>query len=304
MGAIRGRETVERFARDGYALGAARFPVTGRLRGRIVVAGATGVPQGFYARFATHAAAHGFETLTFDYRGIGRSKQGSLAGFEASFLDWARLDLAGVVDAVPQDDVPLFLVAHSFGGHALGLLPNHDRFAGAWACAVGAGWHGWMRWGERLRVLALWNLVLPPYVAWKGYLAWSRFGMGEDLPRDVYRQWRRWCRYPHYFLDDPEQGALREACAAVRVPILAVTALDDAWAPPRSRDAFLLHAYPEAEIRGVDVDPASTGPIGHMGYFRSAAQGLWDEALAFFADRASSTASAGRAEAPARAVEA
>ena len=269
-------------ARDGVPLAANRFDAA-RARARIVVASATGVPQAFYARFARHAARAGFETTTFDYRGIGRSKSGSLVGFDASFLDWARLDLAAAIDAAPDDGLPLFLVGHSFGAHALGLISNHSRLTGAWVCAAGAGWAGWMTPAERLRVFALWNVVLPPLVAWSGYLPWSRLGMGEDLPLGVYRQWRRWCRFRNYFLDDPEVPELKVACARVQTPILAHTALDDAWAPPPSRDAFLLNAYPHASIERVDLDPREHGgSIGHVGYFRATSSPLWDRALAWF----------------------
>ena len=51
---------------------------------------------------------------------------------------------------------------------------------------------------ERLRVLAMWRLVGPLLTRWKGYLPWSLLGMGEDLPLDVYRQWREWCSHPRY----------------------------------------------------------------------------------------------------------
>ncbi|TAF83735.1 MAG: alpha/beta hydrolase, partial [Curvibacter sp.] len=37
---------------DGYALQALRYPATGPVRGHLVVAGATGVPQLFYKNFA------------------------------------------------------------------------------------------------------------------------------------------------------------------------------------------------------------------------------------------------------------
>ena len=269
-------------------LAATRFAAEGTAgapRARLVLAAATGVPQTFYARFAQRAAEAGFETLTFDYRGIARSRMGSLVGFEASFVDWARLDLAGVVDSIPDDGVPLFLVGHSFGGHALGMMPNHGRMAGAWLCGVGAGWAGWNPWTERVRLTLMWNVVFPLLVRQKGFMPMAMFGMGEDLPLGVYRQWRRWCSFPHYFLDDPQAAELRRGCATVQLPILAMSARDDAWAPPRSRDAFLLGAYPDAAIEARLVDPqAHGGAIGHVGYFRSSASGLWDEALAWFGE--------------------
>jgi predicted alpha/beta hydrolase len=37
-----------------------------------------------------------------------------------------------------EERVPLSYVGHSFGGHALGLLPNHDRVARAYLFAMGA----------------------------------------------------------------------------------------------------------------------------------------------------------------------
>jgi predicted alpha/beta hydrolase len=270
-------------AADGYVLAARRYPARGAARSHLVVAGATGVPQGFYRRFAEHAAAQGAHVLTLDYRGVGLSRPASLRGFEMDYLDWARLDLAAAVDAVPDDGLPLLMVGHSYGGHAFGLLPNHARVARFATFATGAGWHGWMPPLERLRVLFMWRVLGPVWTRMAGYLPWSRLGMGEDLPLDVYRQWRQWCRYPRYFFDDPELNPVTQRFADVRFPIVAANALDDAWAPPASRDAFMA-GYRNSAVRAVTIDPRQhrLGTIGHMGYFRSAAQPLWDEALDWF----------------------
>lgn len=270
-------------ASDGYRLTAFKYPARAALKGHLLIAGATGVPQRFYRRFAEHASARGFTTLTLDYRGIGMSRHASLKGFRADQLDWATLDLAAAVDAMASDTVPLFMVGHSFGGHALGLLPNHARVAHLYTFATGAGWHGWMRPAEHLRVIFMWWLVAPAIAWWKGYLAWSLLGMGEDLPLGVYRQWRRWCHFPHYFFDDPEMTHVVERYAQVRTPIVAANALDDAWAPPRSRDAFMA-GYCNANWQAVDIDPKAVGldAIGHMGYFRSGSEPLWQGALDWF----------------------
>lgn len=279
-------EPIELRAADGYRLAASRYAPAGATCGRLVVAGATGVPQRFYRRFAEHAASRGFDTLTVDYRGIGASRPASLRGFRMDYLDWARLDLAAAVDLMARDATqPVFMVGHSFGGHAFGLLPNHDRISRFYTFATGAGWHGWMPLLERARVQAMWNLAGPVLTRWKGYLAWSLLGMGEDLPLGVYRQWKHWCRYPRYFFDDPAMAGIEERFARVRTPIVAANALDDRWAPPRSRDAFMA-AYRNTGWRGMDIDPctAGLGTIGHMGYFRPAATRLWDDALRWFSE--------------------
>ncbi|MDP3203842.1 MAG: alpha/beta hydrolase, partial [Hydrogenophaga sp.] len=183
-----------------------------------------------------------------------------------------------------QEGMPLYLVGHSYGGHALGLLPDPGAVDGAYTFATGAGWHGWMPPLERLRVLFMWRVLGPVWTRMAGYLPWSRLGMGEDLPIDVYRQWRQWCRFPRYFFDDPAMRATTERFGDVRFPIVAVNALDDAWAPPASRDAFMA-GYRNAEVRSVTLDArrAGLGAIGHMGYFRPRAQPLWNDALDWFA---------------------
>jgi predicted alpha/beta hydrolase len=270
-------------AADGYPLAARRYRSPQAARAHLVVGGATGVPQAFYKHFAEHAARRGFDVLTLDYRGIGDSAPATLKGLRMDYLDWGRLDLAAGVQAMRQEGQPLYLVGHSYGGHALGLLPRHDWVDGAYTFATGAGWHGWMPPLERLRVLFMWRVLGPVWTRMAGYLPWSRLGMGEDLPLDVYRQWRHWCRFPRYFFDDPGMQATTRRFDDVRFPIVAVNALDDARAPPASRDAFM-SGYRNAPVRSITVDSrrAGLGPIGHMGYFRPKALPLWNEALDWF----------------------
>ncbi|MFM7706936.1 MAG: hypothetical protein ACKO9D_02765 [Gammaproteobacteria bacterium] len=66
----------------------------------------------------------------------------------------------------------------------------------------------------------------------------------------------------------------------MRTPIRAVNAVDDKWATPAARDAFMA-AYSGAPVERVTLEPRALGlrEIGHMGYFRTPAAPLWDEAL-------------------------
>ncbi|MBU6244365.1 MAG: alpha/beta fold hydrolase, partial [Actinomycetales bacterium] len=146
-------------AADGFPVMTRRFPAA-HPQAVIVVAGATGVPQGFYRRFAEYAAARGFDVITFDYRGIGESAPDSLRGFRMDYRDWGRLDLASVL-AHARSHLPIHLVSHSFGGQALGLLPDPTVVASMHAFGTGSGWHGWMPRAERLRVAFLWDCRQP-----------------------------------------------------------------------------------------------------------------------------------------------
>lgn len=267
---------------DGYPLVAMRHEPSGRVRARIVVAGATGVPQRFYRRFADFAARHGFGVLTLDYRGIGLSAPASLRGFRMDYGDWGRYDLAAGVAAMDVPGTPLHVVGHSYGGHGFGFLPAPERVTSLYTFGTGAGWHGWMPRGERLRVLCLWHLLGPVLTTWSGYLSWSRAGLGEDLPLDFYRQWKRWCRYPDFFFGDPAMRDVADTFARVRTPLLAANAIDDRWSPPASRDAFIA-GYRSAPRETLDLDPGRVGlsAIGHLGYFRAGAEPLWAAALSW-----------------------
>lgn len=274
--------TVNLVASDGYILKGVRYTAPVPARANIVIAGATGVPQRFYRNFAGYAAAGGFNVLTLDYRGIGQSRPGSLKGFKASYLDWAQLDLAAAVDEMKNDKVPLFMVGHSLGGHLLGLLPNHHLVDKCYTFATGAGWTGWMPYSERIRVKFLWHVILPVIVRINGYMAWSRLGMGEDLPLLVYRQWKYWCRFPHYFFDDPEARHIAKLYRDIKTPIKAANSIDDRWATPQSRDAFM-QGYVNSRVETWDIDPALLNrEIGHMGYFKTFAKPLWDDVLEWF----------------------
>jgi predicted alpha/beta hydrolase len=277
-------ESLQLDAVDGYRLGALHYRPSGQPKGRLIVAGATGVPQRFYGHFASFAANQGIATWTLDYRGVGLSRPPSLRGFRMDYLDWARLDLAALLDHVAaQGAGPIWMVGHSYGGHAFGLLTGHERVERMATFATGAGWHGWMPPLERLRVILLWRVFGPIVVRLKGYLAWSALGMGEDLPRDLFFQWRRWCQWPHYFFDDPQLPGLAEQFAKVRTPIRAINSIDDKWATPASRDAFM-KAYRHAAVERITLDPkqCGMGPIGHIGYFRPQAASLWQDTLDWF----------------------
>lgn len=272
-------QILEITALDGFKISGRKFSPA-EVKGRIVVASATGVPQGFYQNFAQRAVSRGFEVITFDYRGIGESAPKSLRGFQVDYRDWARLDIAGVLQSQP-DDLGIHLVGHSYGGHAFGILPDLSRVKSLHTFATGAGWHGWMPKSEQIRVKFLWNVIGPIITRSSGYLAWKRFGLGENLPLGIYRQWKYWCSFPNYWFDDPTAGLqMQSSFARVQVPITAFNAIDDKWATPASRDAFMKH-YINSDLKLIDLNPAELQlkSIGHMGYFRRGSEALWDRVL-------------------------
>lgn len=282
----RDSEWVTLTAADGYPITAIRYAAPGPARAHVIVAGAVGVPQRFYRRFAEFAASAGYATMTFDYRGVGLSAPTTLEGFRMDYFDWGRLDLAAAVDAMSSPEVPLYIVGHAFGGHAFGMLPNHERVAAYYTFGTGSGWYGWMPPVERTKVLALSHLAGPLLTRWRGYLPSSLLGLGEDLPLDFYERWKDWSRLPNYFFGDPSAHHVTQGFDRIRAPMMAANSIDDRWAPPSSRDAFM-PGYRNAVRHTLDLDPllVGLGSIGHMGYFKPSARLLWASALDWLAMR-------------------
>ena len=272
-------EQVELRAGDGYALGATLFrpPAPG---GRaVLVQAATGVKQDYYARFADFLAARGSTVLTFDYRGIGRSRPAKLRGMRAAMRDWALLDAAAAWNRLEeiQPGSKMLVVGHSFGGQSLGLLPRPERIAGALVVGSQSGyWRHWPALGRAWMMPATYFL-LPAISRLAGYFPASLLGFGEDLPAGVAIEWASWCRNPEYLV-----GALgaQDRYARFAAPLLAYAIADDAFAPLGAvRALTALYPASRSEVREVRPRDIGAASIGHFGFFRERFRDtLWREA--------------------------
>ena len=112
-------------AADGHLIGGFtwRHIRTDLERPVVIINAATSVRCRHYSRFADYLFANGFDVITYDYRGIGESRSGSLKGFKASWSDWGVLDFEAILQRAQREFAgqPIDVVGHSFGGCAAGL---------------------------------------------------------------------------------------------------------------------------------------------------------------------------------------
>ncbi len=232
---------------------------------------ATAVTQAYYEAFAAWLAGRGFNVVTYDYRGTGRSRPHSLRGFKVTMSDWIDKDVAAVTRWAAErfPGLPLLAVGHSVGGHAVGLSPETARLQAAVLVASHAGaTHTVRGWAERLRVRFVLRVLAPLLCALFGYMPGKRVGLGEDLPRGVMLQWARWTALPRYFFDDPAVDAATRM-ARVGIPLLVLGFDDDPWANPVAVDMLVSHLV-KASVERRNIDPRAAGlpAVGHMGFFR------------------------------------
>jgi predicted alpha/beta hydrolase len=258
-------------ARDGYSLGATRRRLDAEPSATVLIAAATAVPAGFYRRFASYLAERGFDTITFDYRGVGRSRPASLKGFDARMRDWADLDSAAAVDfaAALNPGKPLLYVGHSFGGQALGLLPNNTKVSRALLVASQVGYWRYVTGAfERYRVYAMLRFIGPAMVNTLGYLP-AGVGLGDGVTRGVFLEWAGWCMKPGYLFDD-ETLTSRANFPNYKGAVRAVGMADDPWATPPAI-ARLLQGFTGTKPEHITIQPRDAGAakIGHFNFFRA-----------------------------------
>ncbi len=267
-------------ATDGYKLAATLFMPHRARRGTVLINSATATPRKIYREFATYLASRGFIALTYDYRGVGGSRPADLMGFKASLADWAAKDTAAAVNWLREryPSLGLAYVGHSFGGQALGLIPNNTQVQRALLIAAQAGTWRLIASPEKYRIYALLNLVMRPLTLVKGY-APGQLGLGEDLPKDAMLQWIRWVNSDRYFFDDRSLVALANF-PHFRGALCALCFTDDDWAT-RPAVELLCAGFTGTKPDIKNVDPNTTGAkqIGHLGFFRGRhRETLWPSA--------------------------
>jgi predicted alpha/beta hydrolase len=268
-------------ATDGFRLAARLFSPSGSARGTVVIHAATAAPQQYYQRFARFLAGSGLRTLTYDYRGIGRSAPPTLRGFEATLVQWADRDARAIFRLARTEWAePVALVGHSFGGQLIGLVDELHEAAGALLVGSQLGYYGYWPLLDRPRLLMIWRGLVPAATAAYGYMP-GKLGLGHDLPYGVAREWARWCSQPGYLLS--EQPAARARFAHFLKPVRLYSFTDDDYAPRRAVEE-LSNLFVNADLDHRRLDPRDAGvdEVGHFGFFRPRLErALWGEALEF-----------------------
>jgi predicted alpha/beta hydrolase len=255
---------------DGIALSARLFRRPGTTVGTVVLAPALGVPQGFYRAMAEFLRDRGFVAMTFDYRGVGESRQHRSVTRSITLEQWGVLDMDAALGAARKlGDRPVFLLGHSAGGQLFGLAKSSEYIAALVMVSSLIPWWRSFPWPWNARVWILMHLVMPLFSAGRDTFPARRLGISStDVPSGVTRQWCRWGRRPDYFFD-PRWGLDLDRYAKLQFPVLVCHVDDDHYAPWPAIQALLAKMpATRQEIWHVESALAPRGELGHVGFFR------------------------------------
>ena len=275
-------ETIHFTARDGYPLCGTLFHPQDPPHAGILITAGTGFRQSYYAAIARRAASLGYLVFTFDARGIGQSAPNDLSDFTMHYTDWGWHDTPAALEvlAAALPNQAIYHIAHSVGGHFLGLWDNHDRIAAHIFLCVGSGYWADHKWPSKLLEYYFWNVYGPWSLKRHGYIQTSGGWRGAPLPRGVYEVWRRWCQNSRYFLDELERDPVfyNHHYRAIGAPITSFIYTDDPIATPKTGQVMLdLYPNAEKEMRVRSPQDYCLKTIGHNGPFRDHHQAAQDE---------------------------
>lgn len=242
----------------------------------VIINTATSVRCRYYSRFAQFMFQHGFDVITYDYRGIGESRPASLRGFPASWVEWGRLDFDAVVRWAAREfeGQPIDVVAHSIGGFVIGLAPSNHLIRRVFT--MGAQYAYWRDYapGTRLKMVLKWHVVMPLLTAGLGYFPGLRLGWMEDTPHGVVQDWSRSRPRFEDTRRGPAQRAERAAIVtqfrAMTAPILAFSVSDDPFGTIPAVERLLRYFThsPRMHLR-IRPDMIGVSEIGHFAFFHS-----------------------------------
>ena len=254
-----------------------------------VVNSGAGIPKTLYDSFASWLADNGVPTVTYDYRGVGGSREKSIRGLDVSIQDWGSKDCAAILNTVKSRyaGAKLHIVGHSIGGIVTGFVTNPPEIDRMVLVSPHTGfWRDYAR-PSRRRMYWQWHVLMPGITRIVGYFPGRLLGFPEDLPYGVAMEWAS-------SRDGARDRRLRFAGAAARAgrqrlqragaegftrfdaSILTIRPSDDPFATPEGLDrvASLYSRCTFRDLR-IDVEPGERA-LGHFGFFRSASRTrLW-----------------------------
>lgn len=246
----------------------------------ILICPATGITQGFYHNFSEWLSEQGFNVMVFDFRGIGQSLYGPLRESNASIQDWGQLDIPAAIDLLlnKTQQEKVTLLGHSAGGQLLGIVPNYDKVAQVISISGSTGHVKGLKGRTKRMAPVMFNLIFPVSSLIKGYGATNFLGMGENLPKNVAKQWAQFCSKPGYVINAIGKTIFDDYHSEIQCPITVYWSSDDEIAT-EANVKDLLRLYPNAQTDMIELRPQEHGhkAIGHMLMFKKSHQNLWSK---------------------------
>lgn len=244
----------------------------------LVINSATGVRQQLYFGLAGVLSQNGFTVITYDYQGIGLSAGGKLRQSSASMRSWGSNDFSAITRFVTQEfpHHRKFCLGHSVGALILGLNGDSLIFEKFIFVATQDAYLGYLKPMVALNALLGFGLAVPVSTALMGYFPARFFGLGNNLPKKVARDWRTLILNKNSTRQLFKKQAVSIA-QQLRQPVAVIDADDDHWITDQGIHSLLTKTFPYIRPSFITLKSADSprGSIGHINFFRKYNRPLW-----------------------------
>lgn len=258
-------------AADGYQLSALYATPVGESIGNIILSSATGIRKEFYINFAAYLIQNGYKVLLFDYRGIGESAPDNLKTSGSYMHEWGTLDMNAMLDYMVNEKglTDIIWVGHSVGGQLIGFIKRQHHIRKIISISAAFGYWGYFPFPVKWKIWGLWFFIGPLMVRVYGYGAMKKIGWGENLSRNMMKEWREWCLSKTYFTGMLKRKLNADKFYGFTAPITSVYMSDDYLANDITAP-MMLNFFPDAptKIIKLEVEKYTVLKAGHTGIFR------------------------------------
>jgi predicted alpha/beta hydrolase len=244
----------------------------------LLINSATGVKQQIYFSFAQYFSEQGFTVITYDYRGIGLSKPKRMKGFKASMRIWGSEDYKAVTDYIKVNfnDYKKYCLGHSVGALILGMNEDSGMFEEFIFVGTQNAFVGNLKLKTKIEAYLGFGIVQPITTGLLGYFPAHWFGLGESLPKNCAYDWRT------LILNRKSTNGLLEKIndysKKLTQKVFVIRAQDDVWLTEKGVKSLLKDTYPNLKptYRLIKTSESEKGEIGHINFFRSYNNNLWN----------------------------
>ena len=248
--------------------------------------GGTATKKEFYEPFVEYLAQHGYLCCLWDYRGSGESAPEDLKSCEYTFSDYGIKDMPAIKNFLTNryPALPFLIFGHSVGGQQVGFMNNLDGVKGMVNFAVSTGYIYYMPLSYKLTTMYFFFIFTPLSLLFTGFLSSKKFGIMENLPKNVITEWKAWCLKRDYLFDRKILGnsVPNGNFQKFQFPIHTFWAEDDTISNERNTQTYWSHIKSTEPITFTKLIPSEYGvkAMGHFGFFkRRMKDKLWMKAI-------------------------